>query len=150
MAQASQGPYSCGICAGSHKTEMCNSYMLGANNTQGQKWFQMCRWNFTHATPECVHLQQMAREREYVGQGQQMSIRQEQPKPVLGSQPPPLGATALKYMEPEYLVETGLEMVSSKPYYQEEEQPGSYSWEDFAEMRNMGNESQIGETNPFM
>ena len=41
-------------------------------------------------------------------------------------------------------------MVSSKPYYQEEEQPGSYSWEDFVEMRNMGNESQIGETNPFM
>ena len=35
IAHASQGPYSCGICAGPHKTEMCNSYMPGANNTQG-------------------------------------------------------------------------------------------------------------------
>ena len=64
----------------------------------------------------------MAREREYGGQGQQMSIRQEQPKPILGSQPLPLGATAIKYMELEYPVETGLKMVSSKPYHQEEEQ----------------------------
>ena len=35
IAHASQGPYSCGICAGPHKMEMCNSYMPGANNTQG-------------------------------------------------------------------------------------------------------------------
>ena len=55
-----------------------------------------------------------------------MPMRQEQPKPVLGSQPSPPRATAIKYMEPKYPVETGLEIVSSKPYYQEEEQQGSY------------------------
>ena len=79
-----------------------------------------------------------------------MPIRQEQPKPVLGSQPPPSRATSIKYMEPNYPVEAGLEMASSKPYYQEEEQQGSYSWEDFSKMRNMGNDFQYGEINPFM
>ena len=79
-----------------------------------------------------------------------MTRRKEQPKPILGSQPPPLGSTLIKYMEPKYPIETGLEMVSSKPYYQEEEQQGSYSWEDFAEMRSMGNDFQYGEINPFM
>ena len=46
-----------------------------------------------------------------------MPMRQEQPKPILGSQPPPLGATSINYMEPNYPVETILEMVISKPYY---------------------------------
>ena len=43
-----------------------------------------------------MHILRMAREREYGEQGQQMPMRQEQPKLVLGSQPPTLGATLVK------------------------------------------------------
>ena len=89
----------------------------------------------------------MVRERKYKGQGQQMSVRQEQPKPILGSQPPPPRATSVKYIYP---VETGLEMVSSKPYYQEEEHQRSYSWEDFADMRTTGNDFHYEEINLLM
>ena len=76
-----------------------------------------------------------------------MPIRQEQPKLVLGSEAPPPRATSIKYMELDYPVETNLEMVSSKPYYQEEEHQSSYLWEDSIEMRNMGNDFQYEETN---
>ena len=79
-----------------------------------------------------------------------MPVRQEQPKPVLGSQPPPPGATSIKYVEPDYSVDTGLEMVSSKPYYQEEEHQRSYSWEDFADMRTTSNDFHYEEINPLM
>ena len=85
LAPASQGPYSCGICARPHKMEMCSSYMPSANNPSRQKWCQLCQWNYSHATPKCMRILRMPREREYGGQGQQMPARQEQPKPALGS-----------------------------------------------------------------
>ena len=71
-----------------------------------------------------------------------MQVRQEQPKIVLESQPSTLRATLVKYMETNYPIETSIEVVSSKPYYQEEEHQRSYSWEEFIEMRNMGNDIQ--------
>ena len=95
--------------------------MPSANNPSRQKWCQLCQWNYSHATPKCMRILRMPREREYGGQGQQMPARQEQPKPLFGSQPPPLEATLVKYMKPNYPIEIGLEMVRSKPYYQEEE-----------------------------
>ena len=38
VAPTSQGPYSCGICGGPHRTELCTSYMPGANNPPTRKW----------------------------------------------------------------------------------------------------------------
>ena len=62
--------------------------------------------NYSHATPKCMHILRMARERAYGGQGQQMLVRQEQPKTILGSQPPPIGATSTRYVELDYPIET--------------------------------------------
>ena len=89
VAPTSQGRYSCGICGGPHRTELCTSYIPGANNPPTRKWCQLCCWNYTHVTRECVHIMRMAKERDYGGQALQLPLRQEQAKPVLGSQPPP-------------------------------------------------------------
>ena len=43
------GPYACGIYVGPHRTEHCT-------------WCQVCRWNATHVTKDCAHINRLARE----------------------------------------------------------------------------------------
>ena len=58
------GPYKCGICGHSHRTEDCPSYMPGASSQVQRKWCQVCKWNLTHGTQDCIHIARLARERE--------------------------------------------------------------------------------------
>ena len=59
-----KGPYAFGLCAGPHRTEQCSSYMPGANNPPIRKWCDICKWNLSHVTSDCLHIARMARERE--------------------------------------------------------------------------------------
>lgn len=63
VPQAQQGPYLCGACGGLHRIYQC-TYVTNTGSTPQKKWCQMCRWNYTHVTQDCLHIAQMAKERE--------------------------------------------------------------------------------------
>ena len=119
-APQTTGPYRCGICAQPHRTEDCPSYMPGANSQAQRKWCQVCKWNLTHGSQECMHIARLAREREAAVQ-MQSQPRQgyaqptEQARPVLGVQPPAPGTIPVRYADTEYQ-EAGREFVTSNPF----------------------------------
>ena len=131
------GPYACGICALPHRTDQCTSYVPGANQPPTRCWCQVCKWNTTHVTKDCGHINRLAREREnvfrtqapnqanYQGNVQHGYTRQEVAKPVLGTQPPPPGTVPVRYVETE-TQEPSMELALSEPYYQGPE----YDWQE--------------------
>ena len=101
--------------------------LLGASQPSMRYWCQLCRWNFTHVTKDCVHIDRLAQERDNAlrSQGNNQAgnsrvdnpayPRQEATKPVLGSQPPPLGTVPVHYAEADN-PNTCRDLVLVKPY----------------------------------
>ena len=105
--QLANGPYACGLCAGTHPTEQCTLYMPGAILPPTKCWCMVCKWNTTHVTENCLHIARKARELEAAArpQGnfpmnfQQGYVRQEMSRPILGAQPLIQGAVPVRYVE---------------------------------------------------
>ncbi len=155
--QPASGPYACGICAGPHSIEKCTSYVPGANQPPTKCWCQVCKWNTTHVTQNCLHIARLTREQEgaarlqgnFHGNLQQGYVRHEMAKPVLGVQPPPPGIVPLRYVDAEYQEPT-MELVSAPPYYQE---PISEWYEPREEFVNMNEQPYVtypSKTNSMM
>ena len=99
-------------------------------------WCDACRWNYTHITKDCNHLARIQREQQYnrnqsyraqEGGGERALVPVyptgvEQPRPVLGNQPPPLGTTPLRYVNTKDRME-GLELVPTQDYDYDEDLP---------------------------
>ena len=147
------GPYKCGICGHPHRTEDCPSNMAGASAQVQRKWCQVCKWNLTHGTQDCIHIAGLAREREaglaaYAQARQGYSQPTEQARPVLGAQPPAPGTVPVRYVEIE-LQETGRELVATQPYYVEQEPEWVLMTNEFSGM-NDPNEGAYIDTNAMM
>ena len=92
------------------------SNMPGPNPQVQKKWCQVCKWNLTHETQDCIHIARLAREREaglvaYAQARQGYSQPVEQARPVLGAQPLAPGTVPVRYVEIE-LQETGRELLA--------------------------------------
>ena len=99
---------------------MSTSNMPGPSSQVQRKWCQVCKWNLTHETQDCIHIARLAREREaglaaYAQARQGYSQPTEQARPMLGAQPPAPRTVPVRYVESE-LQEIGRELIENNSY----------------------------------
>ena len=129
------------------------SNMPRPNPQVQRKWCQVCKWNLTHETQDCIHIARLAQEREaglaaYAQARQGYSQPAEQARPVLGAQPPAPGTVPVRYVESEFQ-ETGRKFVANNSYYVEHEPEWVPMTNEFPSMNNHSEGAYV-DTNAIM